>query len=214
MTGLVALLPIGLTALIVAWLAAYITDLLGPGSAFGSVLKRIGWNIGTTEIGAYFGGVLFTVVLIYVIGLAVEYGLKGRWERMTDALVSRVPVIGTVYDAAKKIVHMIEPRDAVEMHSMTPVMCSFGGHDGTSFPAFMSTPETVSIQGTEYHVIMIPTAPVPFGGAIMCVPAEWVTRLDCGIDGLFNIYMSMGTTMPEQLNRASAPSLGPRGQSS
>lgn len=203
-TGLVALLPIGLTALIVGWLVTYITKWLGPGSVIGSMLKRIGWNIGSTETGAYLGGVLFTVLLIYGIGLVVEYGLKGRWERMIDALVSRVPLIRTVYDAAKKITHMIEPHDSVEMQSMTPVMCSFGGQNGTSFPAFMPTSETVDIQGTAYHVVMIPTAPVPFGGAILCVPAEWVTELDCGIDGLLNIYMSMGTTMPEFLKPASS----------
>jgi len=66
----------------------------------------------------------------------------------------------------------------------------------------MPTSETVLIQGAEYHVVMIPTAPVPFSGAIMCVPVEWVTQLDCGIDGLLNIYMSMGTTMPEFLSQA------------
>ena len=203
-TGLIALLPIGLTALIVGWLAAYITRWFGPDSAFGDMLKRVGWNLGSTEIGAYLGGVLFTLVLIYIIGLMVEYVLKGRWERMIDAFVSKVPLIRTVYDAAKKLTHMIEPHGAVEMQSMTPVMCSFGGKDGTSFPAFLPTAETVVIQGTEYHVVMIPTAPVPFGGAILCVPAEWITQLDCGIDGLLNIYMSMGTTMPEYLGRSPA----------
>ena len=33
----------------------------------------------------------------------------------------------------------------------------------------------------------------------MCVPAEWVKKMDCGIDGLFNIYLSMGANMKEFL---------------
>lgn len=86
------------------------------------------------------------------------------------------------------------------MESMTPVMCSFGGDKGASFPARMPTSEIFTINDIAYHVVMIPTAPVPFDGAILCVRKEWVVNLDRGIDGLFNICMSMGTAMPEYLN--------------
>ena len=82
---------------------------------------------------------------------------------------------------------------------MTPVMCSFGGAKSTCIPAFLPTSEILTIGGIEHHVVMVPTAPVPFGGAILCVRREWVTKVDCGIDGLFNIYMSMGTAMPDYL---------------
>ena len=74
-----------------------------------------------------------------------------------------------------------------------------GGEGGTAFPAFMPTSESITSDGTEYHVVMIPTAPVPFGGALMMVPTEWVKPLDIGIDGLFNVYMSMGTAIPEYM---------------
>ena len=105
-----------------------------------------------------------------------------------------------MYDAAKKIVEMLEPNKSSDMQSMTPIMCDFGG---TNFPAFLPTSQTFAMNGTEYHVVMIPTAPVPFGGAIMCVPKDSVSPLDCGIDGLFNIYMSMGTMVPDYLKKAS-----------
>lgn len=85
------------------------------------------------------------------------------------------------------------------MRSMTPIICNFGGESGTGFPAFLPTSETFTFNGENYQVVMIPTAPVPLGGAIMCVPKKCVTRLDCGIDGLLNIYMSMGTMVPEYM---------------
>ncbi len=203
--GLIAVLPIGLTVAIIAWLAAIVTDLVGPGSALGSMLKRFGLNIGPTETGAYLGGILTAMVLIYVLGLIVESRLKGRWETLTDGILSRLPLVRTIYDASKKIAQMAEPRDSPDIQTMTPVLVQFGGKDGTSFPAFLPTSESVNIQGNEYQVIMIPTAPVPFGGALMCVPKNSVTKLDCGIDGLFNIYMSMGTTAPQVFNQQSLP---------
>ncbi len=199
MTGILALLPIGLTVAIVAWLVNFMARLLGPGSSVGAMLKRVGWNIGDSDFGAYLGGILFVLLLIYVLGLLVESGLKGRWERFTDGLWSRIPVIRTVYDASKRIVQMLEPKESADIQSMTPIICNFGGELGTGFPAFLPTSETFFFNGEEYQVVMIPTAPVPFGGAIMCVPKKCITHLDCGIDGLLNIYMSMGTMVPEYM---------------
>ncbi|MDJ0879179.1 MAG: DUF502 domain-containing protein [Halieaceae bacterium] len=197
-TGLLALLPVGLTVAILAWLVKFLADMLGPSSQVGVMLRQIGWNFGESDLGAYAGGMLFALVLIYLLGLLVGTVLKDRWGRWTDGLTSRIPVIRTVYDASKKIVEMMEPKQGTDMQSMQPIMCDFGG---TTFPAFLPTSQTFALNGTEYHVVMIPTAPVPFGGAIMCVPKDAVSPLDCGIDGLFNIYMSMGTMVPDYIKK-------------
>jgi uncharacterized membrane protein len=202
LTGVLALLPVGLTLALIVWLVAFLARMLGPRSTVGAMLKQVGWSIGETDMGAYAGGVLFALLLIYLLGLLVENVLKDRWTRALDKLTSHIPVINTVFDAATKIVEMLEPRRSTDMQSMTPIMCDFGG---TSFPAFLPTSQTFTLNGTEYHVVMIPTAPVPFGGAIMCVPRESVTPLDCGIDGLFNIFMSMGTMVPEYVRDAPQP---------
>jgi uncharacterized membrane protein len=199
MTGILALLPIGFTVAIVAWLVDFAARLLGPGSSAGAIMKQVGWNIGESEFGAYLGGALFALLLVYLLGLLVEIGLKSRWERFTDGLSSRIPIIGTVYDASKRLVRLLERKESADVQSMKPVMCNFGGESGTGFPAFLPTGETFLFNGEEYHVVMIPTAPVPFGGAIMCVPKKCITRLDCGIEGLLNMYISMGTTVPEYM---------------
>lgn len=200
LSGVLALLPVGLTVAIVGWLVAFLARMMGPRSNFGTMLKNVGWNIGDSEMGAYVGGMLFALVLIYLLGLLVGVVLKDRWALWLDKITSGIPVVGTVYDAATKVVEMLEPSKSKDMQSMTPIMCDFGG---TSFPAFLPTSQTFSMNGTEYHVVMIPTAPVPFGGAIMCVPKDSVSPLDCGIDGLFNIYMSMGTVVPDYMRKES-----------
>ena len=143
MTGILTLLPVGLTVAIVAWLVNFVAKLLGPGSSAGNMLKRVGWNFGESEFGAYLGGVLFALLLVYLLGLLVEIGLKSRWERFTDGLSSRIPVIRTVYDASKKIVQMLEPKKSADMQSMKPIICNFGGESGTGFPAFLPTSETM-----------------------------------------------------------------------
>lgn len=206
-TGVLAMLPIALTVVVIVWVADFIARIIGPGSAFGGFIKQIGWNIGPSETGAYLGGALFAILSLYLLGLLFEYVLQERGERIINALLSRIPLVGSVYETSRKIVRMVEPGQGADLESMTPVMCSFGGDKATCIPAFLPTSEILTIEGIEYHVVMIPTAPLPFGGAILCVRKEWVTKLDCGIDGLFNIYMSMGMAMPEYLRPDKASGL-------
>jgi uncharacterized membrane protein len=178
--GILAVLPLALTTAIVLWLADILVRLAGPSSTVGAFLKQIGWNLGSTETGAYVGGALFALAIIYVFGLMIQTILKGRWEQLVESIVLRLPIVKTIYDAAKRVVQIVDSGDGTNM--------------------FLSTSETVLVQGEEFHVIMIPTAPVPLGGAIMCVPRAWITELDCGIDGLLNVYMSMGTTAPDHVS--------------
>ena len=80
MTGIIALLPVGLTLGILAWLASLMAQLFGPASYVGTLFRKIGWNFGSSETGAYLGGVLFTVFLVYLLGVLVQLGLRGSWD--------------------------------------------------------------------------------------------------------------------------------------
>ena len=81
-------------------------------------LKRIGGNIGPTEAGAYIGGALFAVLMIYLLGLLLEYVLKERGERVINGVLSRIPAVGSVYETSQKIVQMVEPGAGAELESM------------------------------------------------------------------------------------------------
>jgi uncharacterized membrane protein len=37
---------------------------------------------------------------------------------------------------------------------------------------------------------------VPFGGALIYVPAEWIKPAEGGVERLMNVYVSMGVTPP------------------
>jgi uncharacterized membrane protein len=196
MTGIIALLPVGLTLGILAWLASLMSQFFGPSSFIGELFQKIGWNIGSTEAGAYAGGLIFTVFLIYMLGILVQLGLRSSWDYISQGVLSRMPLIRNIYDASRRLTKLLEQGDQTDMRSMVPVMCQFGNDASTSLPALLPTSETIVIKGRECNVVMIPTAPVPLGGAIMYIPKEFVHPLDCGFDGLLSIYLSMGATVP------------------
>src|SRR5438874_12580097 len=58
-------------------------------------------------------------------------------------------------------------------------------------------PKPILIGGEAYHVIPVPSAPVPIGGALIYVPAAWVKPANVGVETLMSIYVSMGVTSPQ-----------------
>lgn len=209
LAGLLAALPLTLTLAAIAWLAEFIQRFLGPTSSFGKLLGSIGLKFVASETSAYILGVVATLLLIYFLGVLIEAGMKSRWHALIDNVLNRVPLVRTIYNALTRLTQMFELKDQSEVKSMRAVMCYFGGKSsnnkaGTAILALLTNPEPIHMNGHDYYAIMIPTAPVPFGGAIMYIPIDWVEPADVSFDGLFNIYMSMGVTSPEYLHKPPA----------
>ena len=203
-TGLLSVFPVVITFVVIIWAIGFIKGMLGPDSMFGQLLQNVGLQFVSNHIVAYVLGLAGTVVLIYFMGLLVQAGLRNQWDRISDGIMSRIPVIKTVYDASKKLTNLFEVKDQPDMKAMSPVMCYFGGEGGTAVLALLTSKEIINIDGHEYYSIMIPTSPVPVGGAILYVPVAWVKKVDFGIDGLVNVYVSMGVTGPEYLMKKTA----------
>ena len=66
----------------------------------------------------------------------------------------------------------------------------------------MPSPTPVVIGGTEYVGVLVPSAPVPVGGALVYVPKSWVKLAEGGVDDLMSVYVSMGVTPPGATKRA------------
>lgn len=195
LAGVLAALPLTLTIAIIIWAAELTHRYLGPDSFIGGILGSFGLRFVSSEAMAYLIGLGATLAAVYFLGVAVEAGLKNRWRGFTTSLLNRVPFVRSVYQTLNKIITMFDKQDKAEFKSMSSVLCYFGGdRSGTAVLALLTSPSPVSLSGGDYYAIIIPTAPVPFGGAILYVPVSWIEKTQFGFDGLFNIYMSMGVT--------------------
>lgn len=202
LTGLLTVFPLVITLVVIIWFVKFMAGLMGPESGFGALLQNVGLTMVSNTSVAYLIGLCATLVLIYLLGLLVRAGLRNQWNAIIDGLLNRIPLIKTIYDASKKLTNLFEAKDQPDMKAMNPVMCYFGGEGGTAVLALLTSKEVIEIDGHDYYSIMIPTSPVPIGGAILYVPVNWVKKVDFGIDGLVNIYVSMGVTGPEYLNKS------------
>jgi uncharacterized membrane protein len=206
-TGVIGILPLALTLAVLAWMVSFLHDLAGPGSLCGRMMMSIGMSVVACDVTAYAIGLTGALLAIYGLGVLVENGIGGRWSRAMDDALRHVPLLGSVYDASKQVTGIFDRRPDTRQ-SMTPVVCFLGGEGGVATPALMPTPELVRLGSTDYHIVIVPTAPVPFGGALLCMRADWVTPAHCGFDELIGIYMSMGVSAPRSLRSEGPGALG------
>jgi uncharacterized membrane protein len=201
LAGLLVLLPLALTLAVLAWLFSIVNRLVGPGTLVGRFFAALGDPFSNHPGLAYFIGTVVLLGAIYLLGLLVQLGLKEPLKALADRTVRRIPVIGGLYNVADRFVGMINQDQQTDIRGMSPVWCVFGG-DGAAVLALAPSPQPIDIAGRRYVAVLVPTAPVPFGGALIYVPSDWVRPADIGVDRLTATYVSMGITPPQAASRA------------
>lgn len=197
-TGALALLPVVGTLFLVGFFAQLVANYLGPDSVFGQTMARLGATVVDDRL-AYVIGLIIVLVFLYVVGLLVQTRLRILWNTVLTRTLGRIPLIGTIYTTISRFVQLLEKKDDVDVQSMSPVWCFFSDENRTAVLGLLATNETVEVEGERYHVVMVPTAPVPFGGGLFFLPEDWVKPASFGVEGLTNIYVSMGVTAPDYL---------------
>jgi uncharacterized membrane protein len=198
--GFLVLLPLAVTLAVIVWVGSFIFAYLGPDSAIGRILLSIGFNFSDSPAVAYALGAVVVIGLIYLLGVAVESRLESRIRSALDSLMQRIPFVGNLYDVTRRFVAIMEQRDQDGLKSMSPVWCSFGGEGGATVLGLLPMPKPITIGGQNYHVVLVPSAPVPVGGALIYVPAAWVKPANIGVEALMSIYVSMGVASPQTVD--------------
>lgn len=207
LTGLLAALPLGATLLIVVWAVRTLYAWLGPDSFFGGLLVRLGLGVSGSEVAGYLIGMGLVLLAIFALGLLVQTRLHGWLLAGVDALVQQVPLVRNIYDLVRKFVDLLAQKDAAGTRSMSPVWLHFGGRgQAAAVLGLLSSPEPILMHGEPYVGVLVPTAPVPVGGALVYVPQDWVEPAPVGVEGLTSIYVSMGVTAGQHLGPERKPS--------
>jgi uncharacterized membrane protein len=197
LTGALALLPLVLTVGLIGWLLSFIGDFIGPGSWVGSGLAALGLVFVANSLAAYLLGAALLLVAVYVLGLLVQSRLMPSLLRALDRALRALPLVGRIYELSSRFAKLLDSdKAATDYRAMTPVWCFFGGSDGAATLALLPNPAPVKIDGRDYHAVLVPTAPVPIGGALLYVPALWVRPAGFGIEKFSSIYVSMGLSAP------------------
>ena len=197
-TGLVFLAPVLLTIVILQWLSGYVVAALGPGTLIGGALARGGMLLTSTPELAFVTGLGLAALFVWALGLLVQTQARTRLEGGLDSLMGRIPVLGSFYRPLAQMVRMMGGAPGGELQGMAPVSVRFG--DATEILARLAAPQIFDMGDGPRHLVLLPTAPVPVGGALVFVAADRVRRISgIGVDDLAKFYISMGTVAPAGL---------------
>jgi uncharacterized membrane protein len=212
-TGALVALPLAATLAVIAWTYSLVVRFVGPDSAIGNLLSRVGLSVTESEVISYALGIGIVLAAVFGLGLLAEAGLQQGMNRVLHAVLTRIPLVGTLYELLHKMVGLFTQREAEGVKSMSAVWCHFGGPGTADGPGraavlgLLSTREAVLIAGRPCLGVIVPTAPVPVGGGLLYLPAEWVSPADIGIEALTSIYVSMGVTTDQYLPKAASQAL-------
>jgi len=183
LAGLVALLPLVVTVGVLGWLVGLVYRLIGPGSLIGQLVAKLGYpfsrhpgpRVSVRDTGARRHGL--------PTRRGGPVGLKRPLKALANHTVRRVPLVGDLYSLADRFVALWHEKQEADIGAMRPVWCFFGG-EGTAVLALAPSAQEIEIEGRSYLAVLVPTAPVPFGGALIYVPHDWVRPRDIGVDKL------------------------------
>jgi uncharacterized membrane protein len=199
LAGILAVLPVVVTVAIVAWVAGFVRQILGPRTLIGEGLMGLGLRFVTNDTVAYLIGGLLVLGCVLLIGMAVEAGAKNLVQKLLDVAMRRIPIVNSIYGTSKQLVTLFEKKDPDKLQGMKAVFCFFGEKTGVGLLALLVSPEQYSINGRNFHIVIVPTAPVPVGGGLFFIPVEMVQPTDVSVEALMSIYVSMGVSAAQFL---------------
>jgi len=199
--GGIALLPLVLTGVLVVWTGETLAAYVGPGSRIGWMLRGLGLTLVTEPAFAYVAGLGLVLAMLWGVGILVQTKVARLGQAVMDQTLAKVPLLGGLYRVLTRLVGLLDSKAEAELRGMAPVWCRFGPEGAPKTLALLTTPEAVVLEGRRHLVVMIPTAPIPFGGALLLVPEEQVTPAGMGIDQLSGFYLSLGVSLPPGLKK-------------
>jgi uncharacterized membrane protein len=141
-------------------------------------------------------GVILTVVLILVTGLIVAnfFGRKivGAWE----SLLSRIPLVRTVYGAVKQITASLFSDASQSFREMVLVEYPRKGIWVLAFVTGDTPKRFQEVAGQDLINIYVPTTPNPTSGVYVMVPRGEVKRLDVPVEIGLKMILSAGVINP------------------
>jgi uncharacterized membrane protein len=201
LTGLFFLAPILLTVVVLDWLAGYLTAAVGPESFIGQAIASGGsFVLGGEEAAiAFWAGLAVVLVLIALLGLLVQTRLRRRLEQGFDRFIDRVPVLRSVYRPIAQLVRLLGPQSgAGNLEGMRVVAVRFG--EATESLALLVSPELFDVGGQPRQLVLLTTAPVPVGGALLFVPPTNVVPVEgLSVEDFIKFFVSVGTVRPSGL---------------
>jgi len=180
LTGLVALLPVGLSAFIL-WRVFNGLDRL-----LGQFFERL--------LGYRVPGAGFVALVLVILGIgAVAHNLVGRrLIRLIEDVVIRVPIVRWIYRTTKELSSAVLQEKSTSFRKVVLVEFPYRGVYSVGFQTADSASGVSRLTGKTLIPVFIPTAPNPMSGYVILYPEDDVIPLPMSVDDGLRFVISAG----------------------
>ncbi len=183
LSGILVVVPIILTYIVLRFLFTTIDDILQP------TLEHF--------LGYYLPGLglVTTLLLILLAGVVTRSYVGHKLYQLGDRLLARLPIIRTVYMAAKQLLEAIT---GPSMESFKEVALVQYPRQGAWALCFISNRIAYQFRNDsgKYVSVFIPSTPTPISGMVILVPETDVISLTMTIEEAVKFLVSGGVASP------------------
>jgi uncharacterized membrane protein len=200
LTGLVVVLPVGLTIYLIwtfiGWIDAWILPLI-PGAYQPEVLLQR-WFGPETNYPVRGIGVIVFLVFTVIVGWIAK-GLMGRSViRWGERMVDRMPVVRSIYNGIKQIAETVFTQTNSNFERSCVVEFPRVGMWSIGFVARRVKGELAQRlpNGDQMLTVFLPTTPNPTSGYLVYVVESEVIMLDMSLEDAAKLIISAGLVYP------------------
>ncbi|MGB8813092.1 MAG: DUF502 domain-containing protein [Paracoccaceae bacterium] len=200
LTGLIVVLPVGLTIYfvytLIGWIDSWVLPFVPTAYKPDTLLRRLFGE--DTQLGLRGVGVLVFLVFTVVIGWIAK-GLIGRsliaWA---ERLVERMPVVRSIYNGLKQIAETVFAQSETKFDKACLVQFPRPGVWAIGFVAIKAKGEIAEKMPVEGDIwtVFVATTPNPTSGFLVYVPASDVIMLDMTLEDAAKLIISAGLVYP------------------
>ncbi|MFO8033813.1 MAG: DUF502 domain-containing protein [Candidatus Bipolaricaulota bacterium] len=201
-SGLLVILPAGLTAYVLWLIFRLVASWVGPQTALSQLLTRaFGRYIPGTEI-------LVTVGVVLVVGAVARYWLGKRLVGTMEQGLLSLPVLRKLYSATRQLSYALLKREVVPGAQVKRLVLVEFPKEGSYVMGFLTSNKLARLDkafGKRVVSVYVPTAPNPLSGYVLFLPEDKLVPLDLTIDEGFSLLLSGGVVVPERLRVEQPP---------
>ncbi|KTD21455.1 DUF502 domain-containing protein [Legionella israelensis] len=145
-------------------------------------------------------GVLLSLLLLMITGIVATNILGQRLVAWGEALLSRIPLVRSIYNSAKQVISTLFASDSQAFRKVILIEYPRKGLWSLAFQtgvALREVKEKESIQ--EMISVFVPTTPNPTSGFIMMIPQHEAIELSMSVDEALKFIISLGVMQPNSL---------------
>ncbi len=222
LTGLAALLPTALTAVILVWIVRFVHKYVA-GPINNVIIGIIDLVIegGRDEAGSFFhggsrlginfafAGYVVAFAAIFLVGFALLTIFGRKLYRAVDGVLSRMPVLKMIYPHLKQLTEFIFADKKASSFKQV-VMIEYPRH-GLWSMGFLTGLAMRSLRAAKVDnlvSVFIPSSPTPFTGYVVAVRRDEIVELPITVDQALRFSISGGVLLPPGQSGATAE-IGP-----